>query len=329
MATAEQMKALLTSHAEGDDSRFYAVAMQVAASEAKRGHGDVAIQLRDLIDKAKLRGPSTDRHPTITPIASPHGELADLLTASYPAVRLSSMVLAPELGVRLNRVLVEQRQIGKLKANDLHPRQRLLFTGPPGCGKTMAATALAGELGIPLLVVRLDGLITKYMGETSAKLRLIFDAVEKTRAVYLFDEFDSIGTQRGVGNDVGEARRILNSFLMFLERPLGTSLIVAATNHASSLDSALFRRFDDLLEFPQPDNHLLEQAIRNRLSGINAMKRIKLSKALEAAKGMSFGEVIKACDSAIKEAVLDDRVLQIGDLVVAIEDRRAFLKRAG
>jgi len=329
MATAEQMKALLTSHAEGDDSRFYAVAMQVAASEAKRGHGDVALQLRDLIDRAKLRGSSARLHPTITPIASPHGELADLLTASYPTVRLSNMVLTPELGSRLERVLVEQRQIGKLKANDLHPRQRLLFMGPPGCGKTMAAAALAGELGIPLLVVRLDGLITKYMGETSAKLRLIFEAVEKTRAVYLFDEFDSIGTQRGSGNDVGEARRILNSFLMFLERPLGTSLIVAATNHASSLDSALFRRFDDLLEFPQPDDILLERAIRNRLCGVKALQKAKLNKALEAAKGMSFGEVIKACDSAIKEAVLEDRVIQIGGLVAAIEDRRAFLTRTG
>lgn len=328
MATAEQMKALLASHAEGDDPRFYAVAMQVAASEAKKGHGDVALQLRELIDKAKSRGLSQRLHPTITSIASPHGELADLLTASYPAAKLSHMVLSQELELRLERVLMEQRQIAKLKANDLHPRQRLLFMGPPGCGKTMAAAALAGELGVPLLVVRLDGLITKYMGETSAKLRLIFEAVERTRAVYLFDEFDSIGTQRGRGNDVGEARRILNSFLMFLERPLGTSLIVAATNHASSLDSALFRRFDDLLEFPQPDEFLLQRAIRNRLCGLKALQKAKLNKALEAARGMSFGEVIKACDSAIKKAVLENRVLRIDDLVSAIEDRRAFLTMA-
>src|SRR2546425_693563 len=190
MATAEQIKALVKSHNEGDDSRFYSVAMQVAAGEAKNGHPEFAAELRALIDKAREKQGLPLPSGTTIPMAAPRGELAELLAAFYPETRLSDMILTPELGARLQRIVEEQRQIAKLKGHNLQPRQRLLLTGPPGCGKTMTASALAGELGVPLLVVRLDGLITKFMGETTAKLRLIFDAVERTRAVYLFDEFD-------------------------------------------------------------------------------------------------------------------------------------------
>ena len=121
----------------------------------------------------------------------------------------------------------------------------------------MSASALAGELHLPLFTIVLDGLITKFMGETAAKLRLIFEAISQTRGVYLFDEFDALGSERASGNDVGEIRRVLNSFLQFLEQDQSDSLIVAATNHPKLLDRALFRRFDDVIEFALPDHCLL------------------------------------------------------------------------
>ena len=328
MATAEQIKALVKSHTEGDDARFYSVAMQVAAAEAKQGHTDFATELRLLIDKAREKQAlPLPGGPTIS-MAAPRGELAELLAAFYPETRLSDMILTPELNLRLQRILDEQRQIAMLKGHDLHPRQRLLLMGAPGCGKTMTASALAGEMGVPLLVVRLDGLITKFMGETTAKLRLIFDAVERTRAVYLFDEFDSIGTERGSGSDVGEIRRVLNSFLTFIERHTGTSLVIAATNHAHSLDAALFRRFDDLLEFPLPDRALIRQTIERRLAAAPAKAKVDLTKLSAAARGMSFAEIVKACDEAIKGALLVDRDhLGTADLLAAIRERRMFLRR--
>ena len=129
----------------------------------------------------------------------------------------------------------------------------------------MTASALAGELGLPLFAVRLDGLMSKYMGETIAKLRLIFDSMVDTRGVYLFDEFDSIGTTRNFTNDVGEIRRVLNSFLVFMEQDTSNSLICAATNNQHSLDHALYRRFDDILEYDLPDEKLIEQIIKNRI----------------------------------------------------------------
>ena len=171
MASGEQLKALLTSHADGDDDRFFSVAMQVAAHEARRGHGRLAEELRTLIDRAKSKlGAGAP-----VPIGRPRGELANLLGVSYPSERLGQMVLGKELGVQIQRVIREQRHAGRIVERGLEPRRKLLLTGPPGTGKTMTASVLAGELGLPLLQVRLDGLITKFMGETAAKLRQIFD----------------------------------------------------------------------------------------------------------------------------------------------------------
>ncbi|MDQ6971401.1 MAG: ATP-binding protein, partial [Mariprofundaceae bacterium] len=244
MASAEQVKSLLRSHIEGDDEQFYSVAMQMAAHEAKLGHGNLAKDLRILIDKAKSLASRTVVGSPV-PLARPTGELSGLLTVSYPKLRLKDMVMSKNIDDRLQRLIKEHSQIQKLRAHSLSPRKKLLLVGPPGTGKTLSASVLAGELGLPLFVVRLDSLMVKLMGETAAKLRMIFDAIEKTRGVYLFDEFDSIGSQRGLGNDVGEIRRVLNSFLQMIEQDNSDSLLIAATNHPELLDRALFRRFDD------------------------------------------------------------------------------------
>lgn len=303
MANGDQLKALLRSFAEGDDRHFYSVAMQLAAHEAKQGHGKLAVELRELIDSAKSRR-HTPESGTI-PINRPKGELASLLSVSYPSRRLSDMVLAQPLQDCLQRVLKEQRHLSKLRSHGLHPRRKLLLVGPSGTGKTMTAAALAGELGIPLFVVRLDALITKFMGETAAKLRQVFDAVSSTRGVYFFDEFDAIGSQRGMANDVGEIRRILNSFLLMIEQDDSNSVIVAATNHPDILDEALFRRFDDVVEYHVPSPDEIQALLRMRLAHY-----LKSPKALadlsRDADGLSHAEISRAINDSIKEAVMHD-----------------------
>ena len=324
MASANQLISLLKSHVEGDQERFYSIAMQLAAHEAKMGHGKLAEELRSLVDQAKARRglPPKGGEKTV-PIGRPRGELAELLGVSFPKNRLGEMVLDELLEYQLKRVIREQRQAERLLSHGLAPRRKLLLVGPPGTGKTFTASVLAGELGLPLFQVRLDGLITKYMGETAAKLRQVFDATDRTRGVYFFDEFDAIGSQRGLANDVGEVRRILNSFLQMIEQDESHSLIVAATNHPEILDQALFRRFDDILHYGLPDEAQITALLKARLSrsgrGGIAWKRLT-----QKAKGLSYAEIVRACDEALKEAVIEQKErLGETDIRHAIEERVA------
>lgn len=303
MASADQIKALLRSHFEKDNDRFCSIALQVAAHEARQGHGRLADEIKSIVDKAR----SSLQHEKIVkpiPIATPKGELAGLLSVSYPETRLRDMVLTPKISSRLNRILREQQSRDKLASYSLQPRRKLLLMGPPGSGKTMTASAVAGELGLPLYLIVLDVLITKYMGETAAKLRLVFEALTENRGVYLFDEFDAIGGHRGAGNDVGEIRRVLNSFLMFLEQDTSQSLILAATNHPGALDRALFRRFDDVIEYDLPPVDLIEKTLKTRLSSFST-EGVDWKKAANKAQGLSYSDVTRACESAAKEAILD------------------------
>ncbi|WP_438040151.1 AAA family ATPase [Sorangium sp. So ce128] len=306
MATAEQLKALLKSYSEGDEERFFATAMQVAAHAARQGHGKLARDLRELIDTAKTKGLPRRGERAPVPVVQPRGELAGLLSVSYPKTRLSDMVLEPKLHARLERILLEQRQREKLLTHGLTPRRKILLVGPPGTGKTLTARALAGELSQPLFAILLDGIITKFMGETAAKLRLVFDALQRTRGVYLFDEFDALGSHRTSQNDVGEIRRVLNSFLQFLEQDESESLIIAATNHPELLDRALFRRFDDVLEYSLPDDELAEQMLRSRLALLDT-ERVDWAQVVSAARGSSYAEIVRVCEDAAKDAVLNDR----------------------
>ena len=322
MASANQLIALLKSHAEGDDERFYSVAMQLAAHEAKIGHGKLAEELRTLVDQAKARrGLPPKGNDKTVPIGRPRGELAELLGVSFPKSRLGEMVLDEHLEYQLKRVIREQRQAERLLSHGLAPRRKLLLVGPPGTGKTLTAAVLAGELGLPLFQVRLDGLITKYMGETAAKLRQVFDATDRTRGVYFFDEFDAIGSQRGLSNDVGEVRRILNSFLQMIEQDESHSLIVAATNHPEILDQALFRRFDDILHYGLPDETQIAALLKARL-GRRARKGVSWKRLAKKADGLSYAEIVRACDEALKEAVIDQKkYLSEPDTRRAIEER--------
>jgi len=174
---------------------------------------------------------------------------------------------------------------------------------------------------LPLFNIQLDGLITKFMGETAAKLRLVFDAIQSTRGVYLFDEFDALGGERNSKNDVGEIRRVLNSYLQFLDQDESDSLVLGATNHVGLLDRALFRRFDAVLEYSLPSEELAIRVMQDRLALLDITK-IKWDEAASAAQGLSHSEIALACEQAAKNTILDNRFNVYGpDLVLALEER--------
>ena len=156
------------------------------------------------------------------------------------------MTLREAQSERLHRILTEQRQQKTLREHGLTPRRKILLIGPPGSGKTLTASALAGELHLPLFTILLEGLITRFLGETAAKLKLVFDA---------------LGAHRSQPNDAGEIRRVLKSVLQLLDKDSSQSLVVAATNHPEMLDRSLFRRSDDVIEYKLPDGQIAKEIL--------------------------------------------------------------------
>lgn len=315
MATANQIKSLIRSYSEEDRERFYSIALQVAAHEAKQGHATLAHEIRDLVDGHRKKA---RKGLNVVPFPQ---ELKGLVSSETPDTPFQSLVAPKGTLDRFHRVIKEFYQRGKLQRHGLNNRRRVLLAGPPGTGKTMSARILAHELKLPLYTVQVDRLVTKFMGETSAKLRQIFDVMVHKQGVYFFDEFDAIGGDRSMDNDVGEMRRVLNALLQFIEQDDSESIIIAATNNPKLLDQALFRRFDDVLYYVIPDEDeskkLIEIVLGDFLVGRFAWKKV-----LVACEGLSQAEIGSACRDAIKDAVLNDKnKVAANDLLDSLHQR--------
>ena len=312
MANSNQIISLIKCHLDGDDERFRSVALQIAASEAKSGHAVCARTINDMLK---------EKHTLIMrpQLSLLNKEVASYLIDAECPFRLTDLVIRNELKDKISRIILEYTQRDRLHEYNLDNRHRILLAGPSGTGKTMTASVIAKELGLPLYVVRMEKVLTKFMGETSMKLSQIFDYMQMERAVYLFDEFDAIGQKRGMEHEVGEMRRILNSFLQMMERDYPDSLIITATNDAQSLDAALFRRFDDMLEYKLPAEHEILELLNHHLASF--LVKEDLSTLLPNFIGMSHAEICRVCNDAAKESLLMQRPLTV-ELLREICDER-------
>ncbi len=312
MANSSQIIALIKSHLEGDDSRFRLIATQLAAAEAKSGH---AVLSRTISSLLKENSGSYVRH-----FAPLNNDLSEFVLQSADSFRLSNLIVSDIIRGRIERILKEYKQRELLYKNGLHNRSKILLTGPSGTGKTMTASILANELQLPLYIVRLEKVITKYMGESSLKLGKVFELISQVRGVYLFDEFDAIGSQRRNENEVGEMRRILNTFLQMLERENSESIIIAATNNPEVLDVALRRRFDDVIGYDLPDDAQIRRLLKARINGF-MNQSIDTDKVLSLLRGRSHAEICLICADAVKDAILEDKPLTQKMLERAISQR--------
>ena len=233
--------------------------------------------------------------------------LDGLLLSEKPTDGLNQLVVDPSLSDRIFQTIFEYRQMDKLKFHNLMPRRKLLLIGPSGTGKTMTSRILSHELQLPLFIVQIENIVSKYLGETGAKLRQIFDLMKTQTGVYMFDEFDAIGSDRSLDNEVGEIRRVLNAFLQLIEQDTSDCIIVAATNNQHLFDKALYRRFDDILFYNYPDDNQRKKLIQNVLN-VFADSSFSWKDAVSDSSGLCHADIKLACLDSIKEAILTDQL---------------------
>lgn len=322
MATSRQLLGMVQSHVAGDGVRFLSIAEQIAFEAEKAGRGKFAVELQKAVTAARA-----EQRAGAVEIARPRGDLAELLEVTYPGLALADAVLRPDLREDVERIVDEHKRRAELEAYQLKPGRKLLFVGPPGTGKSMTAHGIATELGLPLFTVQLDGVITKYMGASASKLRLIFDSMTGVRGVYFFDEIDAIAASRGAENDIGEARRLLNSFLQLVDRDKSHSIIIAATNHSSLLDRAVFRRFDTALHYEFPTSKEARQVLRNNIAAFEKQE-IDWNLVDGSTQGLSQADLAAAAVGAARRAILENNGrLRTDELVWALKARAAIHRK--
>ena len=230
------------------------------------------------------------RGANVVDIAQPRGELGDVLEGGHRQERLADIVLTSRARALFERILQENRSRERLEQFSVSPRRKLLFHGPPGCGKTLGASVLAGEMGLPLMTVRLDSVFSRFLGATANHLRAIFGEMPRRPGIYLFDEFDSIAKARGDSQDVGEMNRIVTAFLQLIDSDTSNSIVIAATNHAELLDRAIFRRFDVIVPFSLPTASQIEATLKLRLGAFDSPCLV-----LEGGVRVGAGHELRGC----------------------------------
>lgn len=311
MVKTEQLIVLIRSHVNNDDEMFRRVALQISAAEAKAGHTVSAASIHEAIS-AKPAKP-------VLKLTQVNSELSELFMVCDKRYRLKDLIVSRDIRDKVDRVIKEYIEQDKLHKYSLENRRKILLYGASGTGKTMTAEILASELNLPFIVVRTDKVVTKFMGETGLKLGRVFDTIASTPAVYLFDEFDAIGAQRGLDNEVGEQRRILNTFLQLLEHDHSSSIIVAATNNIAALDKALFRRFDDTIEYKLPVQEEIIEILKREFC---REKNIYAETMANYFSGMSHSEIKMVCADARKESVLYGKKIDESLLTSIIKGRK-------
>lgn len=309
---SETVRKLLVAHFQGDDAGFRSAAWEVVKQERQLNHSVLASDLERILNEAN--GSPRSAKTFFTTLSTGNGNLpkdkdknASLVEVSDPDRELDDLVLAPSLRQSVERVIRERRSSELLRSHGVSPIQKLLFCGPPGCGKTVAAEALAHALYLPLATVRFDAVVSSYLGETAANLRKVFDFARLRPVLLFFDEFDAIGKHRSALDEHGELKRVVNSFLQLLDGFHSETLTVAATNHQGLLDPALWRRFDDILMFPTPTVEEIETLLCRHFHQITVSNSVRLRTVAKSLLGFSHADIERVAQEAIKETILGER----------------------
>ena len=321
MARAELLKQLFRAYQNSDSELFLEVARTIADEERKKHHGILANELLRILDNGVVAASPRVLSPILPPPRDQEKN-TPLLEVRRPDRSLQELVLDQGTKALLLKSMREFREWEILESNGLRPSHKLLFCGPPGCGKTTAAEVVASELGLPLVYIRFDSVVSSLLGETSSNVRKIFEYIQRDVWVVLFDEFDAIGRSRDDITEHGEIKRVVNSFLQMLDNFHGRSLVIAATNFEQVLDPALWRRFDEIIRFERPTVKQIEELMKARL-GLVGHRNASFRSYSEQLAGGTFSDVQRVCLDVLKTCALDGRSrMQSEDIRAAVYNQK-------
>jgi AAA+ superfamily predicted ATPase len=324
----EKLKHLFQAYRDHDDSAFLRAAEAIISEELAANHYSSATDLQRALRKGKEpmdNGAKVTQLTRIPPKDRRNGEdLLWFVDAQRPPVIFFSSAAEKKIA----RVLDEHRRGSLLRKHGYAPKSKFLFWGPPGCGKTLTARYLAAELGLPLGIVRLDAVISSFLGDTASHLHRIFSQANNTPMVLLLDEADALAKQRDDPNDVGELKRVVNSFLQGMDGFSGTqSILIAASNHQYLFDPALWRRFDDVIEFAPPEASKREAFIKTLLNGIRFQGSHR--EAVRKMASLSYSDIQHVVIETIKTMLLTESdTLQTKDLLAEIHTWKTSVQKA-
>lgn len=325
MTRADFLKQLFRAYKTGDRERFMEAAREIADEERRKQHPALANELLRILNNG-APVPSPTLGAGFSPVPRDGDRRTPLLDIRHPDRFLRDLILSGPIIETLTTVIREFQNWEVLEANGLRPSHRLLFCGPPGCGKTATAEALAGEVGLPLLYIRFDAVVSSLLGETAANLRKLFDYAGQDSWIILFDEFDAIGRSRDDASEHGELKRVVNSFLQMLDSFKGRSIIIAATNFEQALDPALWRRFDEIIRFDRPTVEQIKRLMAIRLAPIGG-DELNLGGCARKLCGSSFGDVERVCVDVLKQCAIEGRSRASQQQLLAAVRRQEERKR--
>lgn len=308
MASGKLLRQLIKSGTQGDSAGFLAASEAVIKEEREKNHHLLANDLERLLYGSQATvGKNVRRLHSLPdlPISKDNG-LAFLEERAVVREE-KDIVLSDAAQSALDEILMEHNRADTLRSYGLQPAQKLLFCGPPGCGKTLAAEVVAHSLSMPLVVVRLDSVISSFLGETAANLRKVFDFIAAHPVVALFDEFDALTKDRGDSADHGELKRSVNAVLQMMDSYRGESVLIATTNYEDLLDKAVWRRFDEVVRFEMPNLEQIKRLLALKLSGIRRNFEVDDAKVASSFKGMSHADIERVLRRAVKEMILSGR----------------------
>ncbi|MCL1914472.1 MAG: ATP-binding protein [Eubacteriaceae bacterium] len=299
------------------------MAQEIIEDERKKNHGILADELKLILNGSAQ--PRRSDTPYFANVSKDKNDDTNLFEIIYPEKYLSDLVASPQMKQELERIIHEFQNWDVLVSNGVNPTRRVLFYGAPGCGKTLAAQAIASEIGLPMIYVRFDAVISSYLGETATNLRKVFDFARQESYVMFFDEFDAIARSRNDPFEHGEIKRVVNTFLQQLDNFNGKSLVIAATNFEQSLDYAIWRRFDCTLRFEMPSNDEKSKLFSLRLKQFSGADHV-FAKYYGDMEGFSFADIDQIANFVRKQCVLEGRkMFTKKDIEQAVQRQKAIV----